>query len=583
MNIPIKGLDPALVSIIENSLLMVCREMSEVVVNTAHSIILSEMYDHSHAICDGKGRLTVMHANIPGHVAPSSRLVKAARDYLNDDFSEGDIILLNDPYTNHGGTHAPDWTMIKPVFYKDTLEFFLLNRAHQLDTGGAVPGSYNPFAIDIHGECLRIPPIKIYEKNKLRKDIWDFIHLNVRMPDQVSGDNFAQVGALNMGESRLLGVIEKYGMDTIRECTKILMASSEKRVRAEIDSIPDGVYVGEAFADNDGQGTEAIKVKVSVTIKKDTMVFDFAGSHSQVKGMINSPLTNTYSAVYTAFLSVIDPEIPKNDGIFAPIQIRTPEGSCVNSVYPACQASATSNLGCVIVDAVWHALSNIIPQNTSADWDRYCCPNIYGIDSRTGESFIDVNYLGRGGCGAIWGYDGWPHVSVAVTLGGLVSENIELHDILFPYITKRWEMLPGTSGAGRWKGGSGMVYEIFNNTGNTFGLTMLGDGQKFSPEGVAGGAPGAGNRNFFTRANGEIVELDSKGIYTFFPGDTYNHHSAGGGGVGNPFERNVNSVLEDVKNEMLSIEDAEKLYGVVVNRNTMNVDYNATEKLRETK
>jgi N-methylhydantoinase B len=578
-----KGLDPATVSIVENSFLMVCREMSEVVVNTAHSIILSEMYDHSHAICDGKGRLTAMYANIPGHVAPSARLVKAARDYLNDDFSDGDIILFNDPYTNYGGTHALDWTMMKPVFYKGTLEFFLLNRAHQLDTGGSVPGSYNPLAMDIHAECLRIPPIKVYEKNKLRRDIWDFIHLNVRMPDQVRGDNFAQIGALNMGERRLLEVIDKYGIDTIRKSADYLIASSEKRVRAEIERIHDGIYVGEAFADNDGQGAEDINVNVKVTVKKDSMIFDFAGSHSQVKGMINSPLTNTYAAVYTAFLSVIDPEIPKNDGIFSPIRIMAPEGSCVNSVYPACQASASSNLGCVIVDAVWHALRNALPQNTSADWDRYCCPNIYGIDPRTDEPFIDVNYLGRGGCGAIWGYDGWPHVSVAVTLGGLVSENIELHEILFPYITKRWEMLPGTSGPGKWKGGAGMVYEIYNNTDSTFGLTMLGDGQKFPPEGVAGGRPGAGNRNFITRASAEIDELASKGNYTFHPGDTYSHHSAGGGGVGDPLERDVKLVLEDVKNEMLSLKEAEKFYGVVIDENTLKINCDATEKLRKKK
>jgi N-methylhydantoinase B len=524
-----------------------------------------------------------MQANIPNHVAVSSRLVKAARDYLRDDFSEGDIILFNDPYTNYGGTHAPDWTMIKPVFWEGRLVFFLLNRAHQLDTGGAVPGSYNPFAIDIHGECLRIPPIKIYENNKLRRDVWDFIHLNVRIPDQVSGDNFAQIGALNVGERRLLEVIEKYGFDRIRQCNDMLIESSEKRMRAEIERIPDGVYVGEAFADNDGQGTEAINVKLTVTVKKDTAVFDFAGSHPQVKGMINSPLTNTYADIYTAFLSVVDPDIPKNEGIFAPIEIHAPEGSCVNSVYPACQGSASSNLGCVIVDAVWHALRIAIPENTSADWDRYCCPNIYGIDSRTGESFVDVNYLGRGGSGAIWGYDGWPHVSVSVTLGGLVSENIELHDVLFPYLTKRWEMLPGTSGAGKWKGGSGMVYEIYNNTSNTFGLTMLGDGQKFPPEGVAGGRPGAGNRNFITRANGEVVELDSKGNYTFFPGDTYAHHSAGGGGVGNPLKRDVALVVGDVKNDMLSLEDAEKIYGVVIDRKSLKVDDDATEELRGAK
>jgi N-methylhydantoinase B len=576
-----KGLAPETVSIIENSLLTVCREMSEVVVKTAHSIILSEMYDHSHAVCDSDGRLVAMHANIPGHVAPSSRLVKAARDYLNDDFSPGDIILFNDPYTNYGGTHALDWTMVKPVFHQGKPEFFLLNRAHQLDSGGAVPGSYNPFAIDIHGECIRIPPIKIYQNNELRKDLWDFIHMNVRMSDQVSGDNFAQIGALNMGEKRLLELMTKYGIEAMRECNDLLIISSEKRVRAEIEDIPDGVYTGEAFADNDGQGTEAVNVNVTVTVNRDTMVFDFAGSHTQVKGMINSPLTNTYAAVYTAFLSVIDPDIPKNDGIFAPIDIHAPEGSCVNSVYPACQASATSNLGCVIVDAVWHALRKALPEKTSADWDRYCCPNIYGIDPGTGESFIDVNYLGRGGSGAIWGHDGWPHVSVAVTLGGLVSENIELHDILFPYITKRWEMLPESSGAGKWKGGAGMVYEIYNNTDNTYGLTMLGDGQKFPPKGGAGGQPGAGNRNFITRENGGIDELDSKGIYTFSPGDTYNHHSAGGGGVGNPFERDIQLVAEDVINEKLSPEDAEKIYGVVIDRENFTIDHETTEKLRK--
>lgn len=583
MRVSSKELDPAAISIIENCFLMVCREMSEVVVKTSHSIILSEVYDHSHAICDGKGRLVGMHANIPGHVAPSSRLVKAAKDYLHDDFSEGDIILLNDPYTNYGGTHASDWTMIKPVFYKGKLEFFILNRAHQLDTGGAVPGSYNPLAIDIHGECLRIPPIKIYEKNKLRKDLWDFIHLNVRIPDQVSGDNFAQIGALNIGERRLLEVIEKYRIDNIRKCADILISSSEKRMRTEIENIPDGVYVGEVFADNDGQGTEAVNVKVTVTVKKDNILFDFTGSHSMVKGMINSPLTNTYADVYTAFLSMIDPDIPQNEGIFTPIKIIAPEGSCVNPVYPACQACASTNLGCEVMEAVWHAMRNAVPQNTSADWDRYCCPNIYGIDPRTNEPFIDVNYLGRGGCGAIWGYDGWPHVSVAVTLGGLVSENIELHEVLFPCLTKRWEMLPGTSGAGKWKGGSGMVYEIYNNTNHTFGLTMIGDGQKFPPEGIAFGRPGACNRNFITRSNGEVVELNSKGNYTFSPGDTYTHHSAGGGGVGNPFERDVRLVLEDVENEMLSLDDAEKVYEVVIDRKNLKVDYDATEKLRKSK
>jgi len=392
--------DPITMSVIQHRLEYINKEMGLAMLRTSKSPIFAEVHDFSCAICDWSPRLLAQVDGVPTHTASTMIAAQAVVDKFGDDIHDGDVFIVNDPYT--GGTHLADVTIIKPVFYEGELMFFAINRAHHLDIGGASAGTYNPHATEIFSEGIRIPPLRLFKNNKPIPDVMDFLTLNTRFPDLIKSDLMSQFGSCVVGERRLKEMLKKYSKETVKSVVEAILSYSEKRIRSDIEKFKKGTYYGESRVDDDGFGVSP-EIKVKITIDKDIIV-DFTGSSPQVQGGINSPLANTAQSVYLTILTVVDPTIPHNSGAYRPIKIIAPEGSIVNSKPPAPVASCTLDTTCAIIDAMWKALSKAVPDKAPAGWSRWHGPAVAGIDPETKEPYVYYAFNGLGGGGAMKGF-----------------------------------------------------------------------------------------------------------------------------------------------------------------------------------
>ncbi len=339
--------DPITFAVIYNRLLTINREMGITMINTSISPIFAEVHDFSCAICDWDCRIVSQVDGVPSHTASAMESVKAIAAYYGDDIHPGDVFVLNDPYT--GGTHLQDVTIMKPVFFAGRLQFIAINRAHHGDVGGMEAGSYCPSATELFHEGIRIPPLRIYRNNQPIMDVINMIRQNTRMPDDIWVDMKAQEASCSVGEKRILEMMEKYGEEKTRETIEDIHLYAEKRMRDEIAKLPDGVYCGHATLDGDGIEDRQLDIKVKITISGDEAEVDFAGSSPQCAGPSNSPIANTATCVYVAFLTTVTtPDIPHNEGVYRPIKITAPQGSIVNSNFPAPVAYCTLDTACAI-------------------------------------------------------------------------------------------------------------------------------------------------------------------------------------------------------------------------------------------
>src|SRR5699024_1943374 len=307
---------------------------------------------------------------------------KSIIDFFGDDVNEGDVFIHNDAYS--GGTHLPDITITRPVFWEGEIAFWAMTKGHNADVGGAGVVGFNPKAKDINDEGVRIPPTRIIEKGRLRRDTWETILSNVRMRSLVESVLNCQIGATAIGERRLHALLGKYDINIINAASDELMLASERRVRKEIESIPDGEYFSEAWIDNDGIDVELPhKVRLRLVVDGSDMIFDFSESDRQAKGFINSPIANTVASAHLALFGAIDPDIRYNDGAFSPLAVIAPEGSILNPSAPAPVAACTVPMCETIAEAVWVALSKALPSIAHAGWARWCTPATAGINPRT--------------------------------------------------------------------------------------------------------------------------------------------------------------------------------------------------------
>jgi len=561
-----KKVDPITMSVIQHRLEYINKEMGLAMLRTSKSSIFAEVHDFSTAICDWAPRLLSQVDGVPTHTASTMVAAEAVMKEYGSDIHDGDVFIVNDPYL--GGTHLADVTIIKPIFYKDELMFFAINRAHHLDIGGASAGTYNPYATEIFSEGIRIPPLRIFSDNKPIRDVMNFIKINTRFPELLESDIMSQYGSCVVGERRLMTMIEKYGVDTIKDIVEAILSYSEKRIRMDIEKFKKGTFHGESRVDDDGFGVSP-EIKVKITVDKDITV-DFTGSSPQVQGGINSPYANTAQAVYLTILTIVDPTIPHNSGAYRPIKIIAPEGTIVNAQPPAPVASCTLDTACAIIDAMWKALSQSIPDRVPAGWSRWHGPAVAGEDPETKEPYVYFAFNGLGGAGALKGYDGWPHLGDPGDLGGLMVPNIETNETLYPHITLWYEFRPDSGGAGQYRGGLGVIYKI-RFTDEKPLLIMFGDGVRTAPYGLFGGKPGATNKCILNEGTPEEKVLPIKGFVQAKKGDVYTIYSAGGGGWGDPKKRDPELVRQDVINGIVSIESAKKDYGVVIDPKTYEI------------
>lgn len=570
--------DPITFAVIYNRLLTINREMGITMINTSISPIFAEVHDFSCAICDWENRIVSQVDGVPSHTASAMESVRAIARYFGDDINPGDVFVLNDPYS--GGTHLQDVTIMKPVFFEGRIQFIAINRAHHGDVGGMEPGSYCPSATELFHEGIRIPPVRIYKDEKPIQDVIDMIRINTRMPDDLWVDMKAQIASCRVGEKRILEMMEKYGERKIRETIEDIHLYAENRMRDEIAKLPDGVYRGHSVLDSDGLTDDPIDIKVTITIEGDEAMVDFAGSSPQVTGPSNSPIANTETCVYVAFLTTVTtPDIPHNEGVYRPIKITAPMGSVVNSDFPAPVAYCTLDTACAILEACWMALADILPDRVPAGWSRWNGPTITGVDPRNDRFYVMFGFNGFGGAGGSKGGDGRHYIGDGIDLGGLIAPNIETNEVDYPHITEFNEFDTDSCGCGEYRGGCGAKYKINFYDGTQTDMVMFGDGRVNPPYGLFGGKPGSLNMAYINEGSDEKELLKSKGAVKLPNGGSFSSYPSGGGGWGDPKKRDVEMVRMDVKNGYVSRQVANDIYGVSLT-DDLEIDIESTSQLR---
>ena len=538
--------DPITLAVVEHRLESIAQEMTEAMLRTAMSQILNSSRDFSTAILDGDCQLVAQGEGIPVHISALPVAGAAVRDYFGEEISEGDLFILNDPY--FGGSHLPDITIIRPIFYEGRLLFYGVNRAHHSDVGGGTHGGYNPGANEIYQEGIRIPPLKLYDKGVPRTDLLQMLSANVRQSENFLGDLNAQIGSVMLAAQRIESLLADYGPDRLMAVVAEILSATERQVRQFISGWPDGVYYGESFVDDDGFASKLVPIRAKVTIAGDSMTIDLSESSPQVEGFINSAYANTRSLAHAAIMYLAPMDVARNEGSMRPVQIIAPRGLVVNANPPAPVCMSTNHCAEEVVEAVFKALAPAIPSAVSAGFSRRLRYAITGSDPRTGRRFIWHFFLARGGGGASDGFDGWSNIGEINVAGGIRSPSIEVTEERFPFFIERHELRPDSGGAGAWRGGLGAVCDLVYEGEGPALLNTAGDGVVVPPFGLFGADDGLPH-HYKIVSNGTERVLGSKEVGVVVnPGDHIVCLSSGGGGFGQPENRDKDAMKWDLKN-----------------------------------
>ncbi len=572
--------DPILVSILQRRFKSITEEMGLTLLRTTRSPILNEARDFVTGLYDARGRMLEQTEYIPVLAFALQPVCQYIVDYFGDEIYPGDVILHNDVFTC--GNQLADIAVFKPIFYKGQRVAWAACKGHQADVGGAVAGGYNPQAREVWQEGIRIPPVKIYEKGKLRKDVWNLIFSNIRY-SIVEEDIRAEMGGCVVGERGILSLLNRYGREVFESHIEHLFHSTEKMMRKEIEAMPDGTYQGESYVFYDGfhEGSK-FKISLTITIKGSDIYFDYTGTDPQTEGFVNAPLAASVSAITLTFLMLVNPDMPHNDGTMRPLHIYIPEGTFLNVKFPGASTFGNSITG-PHSDAILKALSKALPERVTAGWNRMLAFAISGKDPRKNAPYVDILFNAlKGGSGATYGVDGYDHIGLINCAGGILAQDPEMFELTTPHLLLKHEYLIDSGGAGQWRGGLGVetVFEIYGEdvTGVTFGDGVEEEARAF---GLFGGKEGALNRLELIYPDGRTYSPKSKEVVPRIPKGTIFHEMAGGGGgYGDPFRRPIEKVLKDVRNGFVSIEKAKEDYGVVIDPLTLKVDEEETERLR---
>jgi len=573
--------DPMTLSTVWHFFQNTCREMRHVIDRTAQNYLIAQLHDVSVGIWDGTGRTVAIPIGLSVQYLGGKLSVEYVLNKFKGNLNPGDEILVNDPYHGHC-CHLPDWGFYRPIFYQGELLFITLCRAHQMDTGGAYPGGYFPNAYDIHAEGLCIPGTKVMEGDKEREDVMELILNNVRWPQGTRIDNYAQIAATRLCEQRIVALLDKYGKETVLSCVEEMMARTERAVRSSIEKIPDGTYYGEAATDDDGTELDVqVWVRCEVTVKGDTLKVDFSKSDKQRKGFVNCVFNSTYADALWAFFMILDPALGEyhNEGSLRPITVDAPPGSVVNAQYPATVGASPVSMGNQIIQAVLNAMSKAIPERAIGSWGMRYGHYIFGQDPRTNEKYVVTTFDMDGGTGAVRGFDGFDGPCSLGSLGTVNKGNVEELEMRFPWRYVRWEFVCDTAGAGTWRGGSGMHWEVENTGGEAGIATGSSDGEVVRGPGALGGEPTGNSRAFLIR-NGEKTRIQGHRLYQLKPGDVLLKITGGGAGVGDPTERDAEKVRWDVLSGMISIQSARDRYKVALDPVSLTVDTEKTKAMR---
>ena len=539
--------------VIRGALEYITEEMGLVLRNAAYSANIKERMDHSCALFDALGRMVAQAEHIPVHLGAMPLSVQSILKRYSDDMSPGDTFILNDPY--EGGTHLPDITLVTPIFYQEALVGFSVSRAHHSDIGGMVPGSMPGNAIEIYQEGLRIPPIKFVSKRKISDDILRIILSNSRTPRIRKGDLMAQLAANWIGEKRVKALIEEWGIKTFNYAVNEIMNYSERRVRAVIRKFPKMKSSAEDFMDDDGVRQQQIRLKVNVEIKRETIIFDFTGTSSQVVGGINCPFAVTLSSSYYVFRALTDPTIPANEGLYRPLVIRVPRGTILSAEPPASIVGGNVETSQRIVDLLLRAFSSILPHKIPAASQGTMNNITIGGITKDGVPFTFYETIG-GGYGARPTKDGVDGVHSHMT--NTLNTPIEEIEMRYPLMITEYSLREDSCGAGKYRGGLGIVRGFKPLVPIT--VNLLGERHKFTPWGLNGGLDGAPGAYYKIDKNGKKIKLPSKCKISLEPDEILIIETPGGGGWGSPLERDMEKIQEDLLDGKITSDYVQKYF-----------------------
>jgi N-methylhydantoinase B len=573
--------DPLTLSTVWHSFQNICKEMRHLLDRTCQNYLIAQLHDVSVGIWDGTGRTVAIPIGLSVQYLGGKMSVEYVLDKFKGNLNPGDVVLVNDPYHGHC-CHLPDWGFYRPIFYRGELLFFTMCRAHQMDTGGAFPGGYFPNGYDIHAEGLAIPGIKVMEGDKVREDVMELILNNVRWPQGTRIDNYAQIASLRLCEQRIVALLDKYGKQTVLACVDEMMTRTEKAVRATIAKIPDGTYSGEAATDDDGTELDVpVWVRCEITVKGDSHTVDFSRSDKQRKGFVNCIFNSTFANALWGIFLFMDPDLGEyhNEGSMRPVTVVAPPGLVVSAQYPATVGASPVSVGSQIIQAMMNAMSKAVPQRAMGAWGMRHGHYIFGMDPRSKERYVVTTFDMDGGTGAVYGYDGHEGPCGMGSLGTVNKGNVEELEMKFPWRYERWEFVADTQGAGQWRGGSGMHWEVKNMGGEAGVATGSSDGEIVRGPGALGGEPTLNSKAYLLR-DGEKSIIRGHRLYQLKPGDVIVKHTGGGAGVGNPTERDPREVRWDVLNEYVTVEKARETYKVAIDPVTLQINEDQTRKLR---
>lgn len=555
-------IDKILLSIFQRTFKSITDEMSISLTKTTRSPILCEAKDFVTGLYDAEGQMLEQTENLPILSFSLGPVCRVILEQYGDNIFPGDVIIHNDVFSM--GNQNNDVAIFKPIFHENTLIGWAAAKGHQADIGGAVQGGYNPNATEVWQEAIRIPAVKLYENGELREDVWNLIFANIRLT-MVQEDIKAQIGACTLGERRLEALVNKYGIESFNAHKQELFDATETMMRGEIAAIPNGVYHGDSMVFYDGKhkGSE-FTVRAKITVKDDSISFDFSDSSPQTKGFVNGTYTSTCSAITLTFLQMVNSDIPHNEGMIKPLEYIVPEGIILNASYPA--ATTFGNHLCPqVADSIAKALSKAIPDKITAGWNHLLCSLFTGNHPKTNEKYVDICFLGlKGGSGALNGSDGYDHIGMIDASGGILDQDYEMFEQQTPHTLLHHEYLQDSGGPGQWRGGLGVVTKI-KLGGDDTTMVVFGDGDVKPPYGLFGGETSILNSISLTYPDGKkLVPMSKDMIETIPNGTIYHQVAGGGGGYGKPEDRDPNVVKNDFYNEVVSKEQAEKIYKVQI-------------------
>lgn len=554
-------------TVVDGILSSICREMGVTLMRTSYSSLFSESEDFSCALATPDGEMIANGDFCPSQIGGIPLLVQTmVKETPLETIEEGDVILHNDPY--RGGLHTPEHTVFKPIFFDGRIVAFAVAVGHFVEVGGIAAGGFPGDATEIFHEGLRVPPVKIIKRGKDDPDVWRLLLAQVRTPRMYYGDLRAMISAVSIAERRMHELCAKYGVERLNSIVRALLDYSERRTRAEIARIPDGVYTFTDRVEDDGiEPDREYVINVAIHIEGDNVVVDFTGSSPQAKGPINTTLGVAWSAAFNAFLHITDQTIPKNSGCYRPIKVIAPPGTIMNVNYPGSEVGGNTETHPLVVCAIFGALSKAVPDRImAAEGATHGCITFGGYSEGIGEAFagFDLCLVGYGARSFADGNSTLDSIN-----GNCAATPVEVFETKFPWRVEEYSLRPDSGGAGKYRGGLGQSRTL--RALQPISMNQMSNRHRLPAWGLESGKEGKTGATLFL-LNGSARWQDAREAYgrassskysniKLVAGDTVKVLMPGGGGYGDPLSRAHDLVREDVADGYVSEAEASRLYG----------------------